>query len=147
MNLGVSLKPRIVYKCSETVKKCANETEEIAQNIQRLIEKTRSGWTGAGSEEFIAYLQGIYNELSNRAENLSNISGAMYNSAQQAEEADREASAAINNASFKETDGTLNGGYCRPSSGASAAGKIRAHYDNTTLKPLNTFAKRYRIKK
>lgn len=151
--MGVNFKPELVYEYSNTVKKCADETEEIAQNIQRLIEKTRSGWTGAGSEEFIAYLQSIYSELSGRAENLNDISGAMYSSAQQAEEADREAARRVAETAVSTTEtlianeassNTKSASYCNNS---SAARKLHNYYTDAVLKPLSRFAKRYRIKK
>lgn len=80
-----------VYDCAERVRHMAEIIEQEAKKVTFIITTVQSGWTGAGSEAYINYLESVRVNIFERSQKLYSIAEALKGSAIAAEEADREA--------------------------------------------------------
>lgn len=100
-----------VEECASKIRGAAAAVEAEVKRLDNVIVNTRTGWQGAGAEEFIGYLSDMRKNVAERAQNLYSISERLTNSAANAREADerakRMASAAANQGS---TSGNVSSG-------------------------------------
>lgn len=84
-----------VQKCAYKVRSAADTIAEQMGKIDAIIAQVQTGWTGAGANEYLVFLQNIRKNISDRSQNLHTIADEMLYSASQAEQADIQASKAL----------------------------------------------------
>lgn len=110
------------YEARDTVRIAAESMEEESKLMEGVVTQTNEGWTGAGAEAYISYLQHILSEMKNSASRLYSILSDIDGSITAAEEADRLAREAIEAAvttSSGVTTHTSSSGYTHGGGGQS----------------------------
>lgn len=133
------------YAAKDTVRIAAESMENEAKLIEGLITQTSEGWTGAGSEAYINYLQHILSEVKMSASRLYTLLEQIGGSINAAEEADRLSKEVIEAA--VSTSGNTHGGGGRsfeiPSKADShgGAGKSIDTAVNSSVKEVSSAVK------
>lgn len=101
-----------VQKCAYKVRSAADTIGEQVGRLDSVIAEVQAGWTGAGANEYISFLQNIRKNISDRSQNLHTIADEMLYSASQAEQADIQASKALDTNSASSAHHEQD--YCTP---------------------------------
>ncbi|GEM_PF-5797646 len=101
-----------VQKCAYKVRSAADTIGEQVGRLDSVIAEVQAGWTGAGANEYISFLQNIRKNISDRSQNLHTIADEMLYSASQAEQADIQASKALDTNSASSAHHEQD--YCNP---------------------------------
>ena len=84
-----------VKRCAIMLRTTAQQLDEEKSKIRTIIEQVRESWTGAGSEEYILYLESLLKSISMRIQKINEIASMLLHSSEMAEEADQKAGEAL----------------------------------------------------